>query len=382
MSKTSPNKDIVFINQSVGYLMIDIIHAFSKDYERIILITGEVIQRNRPLPPNVVIRKVAKYKRSSTIMRFWSWTQSFLKSCWYLLHYSRKAPVFAVSNPPFNVFLSLIFRNKFTYLIYDIYPEAFVEFNYLKKDSFLVRIWQWMNKRSFERATGIFTLTQGMKEVLEKYTEDDKIKVVPIWTDNDFLKPVEKNANPFIEQHDWHNKFIVLYSGNLGKSHPIDDLMKAAQLTTVESILFVIIGDGERKEYLEDLILSHSLTNCQLLPWQAVDVLPYSLGSADIAIVVQGKDASKLAIPSKTYNYLSVGAPIIGIASEDSELCKLIEENNVGYCFTGGDASGLSNFILSLYQDPELRMEISARCLELSKLYSPSNANNFVKYAI
>ncbi len=83
-------------------------------------------------------------------------------------------------------------QKQIFYLHLDVYPDAFVEFNLLSKDSFLVKLWSKVNRKVFPSAEKIYTLTEGMKDRLSNYVDPNKIKVVPVWSDNNFLKPFQK----------------------------------------------------------------------------------------------------------------------------------------------------------------------------------------------
>ncbi|HEY5590937.1 MAG TPA: hypothetical protein VIK55_07950 [Paludibacter sp.] len=51
-------KTIVFVNQSSGYLMIDIIHAVGKNYSESVLIAGTINPRNNPLGEGITVEKI------------------------------------------------------------------------------------------------------------------------------------------------------------------------------------------------------------------------------------------------------------------------------------------------------------------------------------
>ena len=161
------------------------------------------------------------------------------------------------------------------------------------------------------------SLTEGMQQTILKYSGKKSAEIVPIWTDNEFLKPVPIEENPFIKEHHLENKFLILYSGNIGTSSGVEMLVNIAAEIISEKIQFVIIGEGIRKKSIEEKVRALGLTNCILLPWQETDILPFSLASANLSVVSLSAGTSKNAIPSKLYNYMSVGSPILGLADSD-----------------------------------------------------------------
>ncbi len=141
----------------------------------------------------------------------------------------------------------------------------------------------------------------------------------------------------------------------------------------------MIIGEGEKYEAIKEDIENRKLKNINLLPWQPTNLLPYTFSSADIAIVMLGKEASELSIPSKIYNFLSVGAPILSICPKSSELEKLIIKYDVGKSFEISEQDKILNFINELASKPDLLENYRSKSLEASKDFTPANAYAFFK---
>jgi glycosyltransferase involved in cell wall biosynthesis len=371
-------KQLVFVNQSSGYLMLDIIDAFEAGYDERILMAGFVNPRNKKTDRTVKIIKLATYNRGSSVKRLLSWSLAFIKALWMIKTKYRKADLFLVSNPPLALFIPLFCSNSFRVLIYDVYPDAMVSYKLLKQQSVLVKWWRHANTKVFAKAAGIYTIGNGMKRLLSAYVEPSKIKVVPVWTDNEFLKPLHKAKNPFIRQQKLEDKFIVLYSGNLGKTHQAEVLVELAASTSDPRLFFLIIGGGDKYSFIADKIQSSGLTNIRLLPWQQTDQLPFTLAAADVAVVSLGKEASMLSVPSKTFNYLSVGAPLLCIADPSSELAELVQEYEIGECFSGHETDRMLDFITRLKDNKDQLEAFRQRSLDTSRLFTPDNAVKFV----
>jgi len=373
------NKKIVLINQDSGYLMIDLANAYNSAGYDVTLVTGRLVQRDKPLVSNITLVKIIKYNRTTTIKRLFTWCLGFLQVCFYILHKGANNHLILVSNPPFAPLISLIFKNPFSLLIYDVYPDALIEFGVFSKESVLVKWWQKANRKIYGRAKRIITLTPGMKNVLENYSGTNHVSVIPIWTDNKFLKPIKKKDNLFIQKNHLSDKFVILYSGNLGYSHDVEVLVDLAYKIKDKDIQFVIIGEGDKKELLQKKIIDSKLNNCFLLPYQPTRDLPFSLASADVAVVTLGKDASKLSVPSKTYNLMSVGVPMLCIAAENSELNSLIERHQIGQCYRVDQLDAMCDFILELKNNPAKHSLYASNSLMASKNFGPESINKFIK---
>ena len=126
---------------------------------------------------------------------------------------------------------------------------------------------------------------------------------------------------------------------------------------------------------IADKIRYHGLRNCRLLPFQPPEMLPYSLSSADIAIVSQGKRASRLSIPSKTFNLMSVGAPLLCIADQFSELTDLVKKFKMGASFSSDQLEEMKHFIIDVASNPQRREHYQKNALNASLMFTDKNAN-------
>jgi glycosyltransferase involved in cell wall biosynthesis len=370
-------ESIVFINQNAGYLMIDIVHAHTQ-YKHRTIISGKLVERNSTLDKSVKQEKIIVYNRSSSIKRLFTWSWGFLQILWLVKTTYRKSDLFIVTNPPFASLIPLLCKNKFSLLVYDVYPDALVAYKYIGAQSLITRLWKKANRIVFAKAQKIFTISNGMKNVLSQYVDESSIKSIPVWTDNDFLKPVPKAENIFISKYNLQHKFLVIYSGNLGLSHDIEVLVEIANEIKDDDIYFIIIGEGDKKKVINERIKRHQLKNCLLLPWQDVAMLPFSLSAADIAVVSLGKEASTLSVPSKTFNLLSVGAPLLCIADESSELAALVNRYQVGKCFNATDVEKIIAFIQMVKSKDDYRKSLQQNSLKASEQFGPGNALKFV----
>lgn len=372
-------KQIVFVNQSAGYLMIDIIDAFKDEYEERILLTGFLNPRNKILDATVKVEKLIPYDRSSTFKRMFTWVGAFLKILFLIKFKYPKAHLFLVSNPPLTAWVPLFCKNSYDILIYDVYPDALVEFGYFKQDSWIIKKWENINRRMYAKARKISTITSGMKERIAKYVNKNKVNVVPIWTDNSFLKPIPKSENVFLKTHQIEDKFIVMYSGNMGKAHPVEIIIELAlQFQNNTEIFFLLIGGGDRYKEMEVLIAKKNLQNIKILPWQDTKTLPFTLSGADLALVTVGNEASDLSIPSKTYNLMSVGTPILCVAPQNSALARLVENEKMGEIFQNSDLQNIVDFIQKSKINFEFLNYYKSNALKASLNYTPYNATKFI----
>lgn len=365
-----------FISDQSGVgLTEDIANAFKNAGDDVLLISGKTGIRLRKDIPRKSIRR---YDKSSTIRRISTW----IKGTWDIFRIFQKnknAELFIISNPPLAPLLPLLLRNKFSLLIWDIWPDALVHTNTLSLKHPIVRVWQWLNRKAFPRAERIFTISDGLAKCLEQYVSREKIVVIPNWADTEFLKPLPKSENKFVRDQGLEGKFVIMYSGNIGNTHRVEALVDvAAKLQVHSDIAFVIIGEGGKKELVRKRIEESGVKNIRLLPYQPYEMLPHSLAAADIGVITLEEAAAQVSVPSKTYSTLAVGAPLLCLAGQDSELANLVREHDVGKIFSPNDIDRIAEWVLNLKNNPQAHAELSARARETSFLFTPKNAEKYV----
>ena len=237
------------------------------------------------------------------------------------------------------------------------------------------------NRSFFDRATYVYTITQGMAETLSKYCPKDKIEVVELWSNPNLpVLQLAKRDNLFVQAHHLEDKFIVMYSGNMGKGHDLDRLVEVAKLLQDHpEIIFVLIGDGYLKPIICERIQQYQLKNVLVLPYQDRAMLPYSLSCPDIAVVSTNKKSGKVCIPSKTFDSMKLGRPIMSIAEYDSDIARLIKRYGIGENFSSEEIQAMAAFIVDLSEHSDKLGRYSTASFEAAKKHTAILANKFIK---
>jgi hypothetical protein len=375
----SYSDSLVLIDQAAGQKQIAILEAMKLRYEKRIIIAGTLNERDLKLDKSVIWEKNICYNRFNLFLRIISWFRFSFKTFWIIKRKYPNADLFIVSNPPLNLFVTLFLKNKFDVLVFDLYPDALTEYNYISKNSILYSWWERRNIKIFKEARRIFTLSDGMVNKLSKYTSKEKIEIVPLWTDTSFLKPIQKINNPFVADQNLKDKFVVMYSGNMGLTHPVELILDLAmQMRDCSDVYFLLIGGGHKFKMIQNKINSLSLENIRILPWQESKVLPYSMNSADLGVVTLDEIASELSVPSKIFDLFSIGVPVLGVGSTESELSKLLLNYDCGICFNKQQITEMEHYILKLKNESNYYKLISKNSLYASTFHTPSNANKFL----
>ncbi len=372
-------KKVVLINQSTRHLMIDIANAYAEKYDEVVLFEGVVEEYERPLDKKVKRVKIITYNRSSGAKRMFTWGVAFLQILFKLMFGYKGYEVVYFTNPPMSYFAQLIVRKRFSVVVYDIYPDALRNIG-IKEDGWIYKRWAKINRKIYAKAEVMYTLSDGMADVLSKYVDRNKIRIVPNWSFTEKFAPVPKKDNPFAVEHRLEDKFVVMYSGNMGYTHSVDVLLDAAEETRDDdSIHYLMIGQGKKKPELEERVEREELKNVTILDLQPFDVVPFSFATADLAMITLNAESGAVSVPGKTYDLLSVGAPLVCICPETSEMVALTQKYDNGRCFCAEDVKGIVSFIKEVAGNKVLQKKMSDNSLAASKDFTRANAYKFMK---
>jgi len=155
-----------------------------------------------------------------------------------------------------------------------------------------------------------------------------------------------------------------MYSGVLGPAYDFHTILKAAKiLESKRDIVFVIRGDGECEQMIVDTVKEFGLHNVVLLgKVERVEEVAQYLNLADVFVLPMKKvNVSETAIPSKVYEFLACGKPVICCA--EGALAELVGLGDCGIAAKPGDPNVLAKAILSLFHnlDERIKMGIKGR---------------------
>ena len=241
--------------------------------------------------------------------------------------------------------------------VQDIHPDLAIESGILKNPAG-IRFGRALERWVYGIADRIAVISQGFQEnLLGKGVPGSKIDVIPNWVDTDFLRPLDKD-NPVSRKYGLERKFVVLYSGTISISSnlALERVLEAARrLAPERDIIFVIAGEGLKKPELEARAGALGLPNVVFLPFQPYGDLPALLASADALLVPLDSRKSQLSVPSKLYNFMAAGRPILGLADAGSEVASLLEERRCGLAVPPDDPEAIAEAVRALRRSDDAR---------------------------
>jgi colanic acid biosynthesis glycosyl transferase WcaI len=161
------------------------------------------------------------------------------------------------------------------------------------------------------------------------------------------------------------DKFVAVYSGNLGRVHEFATMLDAAgRLSDDPSIVFLVVGSGPRLAEVRSAAERRGLKNFRFLPPQPRANLAVTLAAADVHFVTLRPGFEKLVSPSKLAGILAAGRPALFIGPTDSEIPALLAREQCGASFAPGENEGLARALKELSQDPVRRTTLGRAARE------------------
>jgi colanic acid biosynthesis glycosyl transferase WcaI len=252
-------------------------------------------------------------------------------------------------------------RIPFVLNVQDLYPDVPVMTGQLREGR-AVAMLRLLERFMYRAAAHIAVISPAFeRNLLAKHVPAHKISVVPNFVDTDFIRPLPRE-NAFSERHGLAGKFVVMHAGNVGYVYDLDTLLDAAALLKDErEIEFVVVGDGVMKPHLEARACTLGLENVRFLPFQPLAELPWLRATADVQVSLYKHGSAGNSMPSKVYEIMASGRPLLASAEEGSDVAGLVEATQCGLCVAPERADLLAAAVLRLYREPSLGQEMGAR---------------------
>jgi len=234
-------------------------------------------------------------------------------------------------------------RARSALILHDLFPDVLVTAGLLKPGSMVTRTMRFANSLMFRVLNAVITIGRDAEGPLLSYSgmTRNKIRFIPNWAT---LVPAPRPVtpdNPF--RKSLAARFIVGLSGNLGFTHDPEIVFEAARLLKDErDIHFLLSGWGIGFERLKQLQADANLPNVSFVARVDDAELEAFLAAADLWIIPYRKDVAGVSVPSRFYNLLAVGRPVVLVSEPQAEAALTVVENGLGWVVTPGRADQLA----------------------------------------
>ncbi len=305
------------------------------------------------------------------IVRVWSYVspnKGFLRRILAQLSFGCLAPllggraidhpdVIIVESPPLfdaiaGRMLAWLKHCPFIFTVSDLWPESAVQLGMLH-NHMLIRLAQWLEWSTYQRAGAIWALTDGIRDVLvQRGLPPEQVFRLTNGVDTTrFRSSSQAQARADLG---WDDRFTVLYAGTHGLAQGLAFVLDAAeQISNRADIHFFLVGDGAAKEDLVADAQRRKLGNITFLDPQPHDRMPLLLAGADVCLVPLRKlSVFEGALPSKMYEVMACARPIV--LSVEGEARRMAEqEAGAAIHVEPENATALASAILYLHEHPE-----------------------------
>lgn len=309
----------------------------------------------------LTIHRFALYKEGrNSLMR--AFRYGLLNLIFIIKGLSKKADViFTQSTPPtqgmMSGFLKACKKIPFVYNLQDIFPDSLVNTGMTSEGSIIWKIGRAVENYTYRHADNIIVISEDFKKnIMAKGVPENKITVVPNWADTQGVHPIGRKDNKLIEKYGLDpSLFYITYCGNIGYTQNMELLLEAAKILKDEipQLRFALIGDGAAMDEIGKRIADEHIENVIHIPFQPYDDIAHVFSLGDVGLIISKPNVGSNSVPSKTWSIMAAEKPLLASFDKESELCKIIEENDCGLVADAGDLDGFIEAVKKMYNDRE-----------------------------
>lgn len=304
--------------------------------------------------------RVPEFRKNFAPSRIVNIVSYFFSAVAATFRVERQDYVFTISQPPvlgglLGVIGKHLKKAKLIYNIQDFNPEQVkaVEFT---NNKLILNTMMLMDKHSCKAADKVIVVGRDMIDTLHQRFGEKMVPYAYInnWIDEKEIYPLpeeDAGVQKFRKKYGLENRFVMMYSGNIGLYYDLPNLLKLiAQFQQEKEVVFAFIGEGSVLEELKEYQRQHQLQNVVFIPYQEKKDLIYSLNAGDVHFVMNAKGIKGVSVPSKLYGVMAAGKPVLGILEEGAEARLIVEEAECGKVVSPEDYEAICSLIREFIQ--------------------------------
>lgn len=387
MMTLNKQKKLIFLNRyfypdqsATSQLLTDLAFDLAQDHEVHILTSCQRYDDSSArLTPFETIHEVhihrvwtSHFGRQNLLGRTIDYLSFYLAATWKLWKLTTEGDIVIIKTDPplMSVVAGPIIKwhnAKLINWLQDIFPEIAVELKVPGINSKTAQFLQWLRNKSLFYAKQNVVLGELMASYLGRLgVAKDKITIIHNWADGKDIQPIPAKNNPLRTEWQLQDKFVVGYSGNMGRAHEFTTILEAAQkLINEKQITFLFIGSGSKKAFLEQEVKQRQLNNIIFKPYQPRERLGESLTVPDVHLISLHPELEGFIVPSKFYGIIAAGRAVLYVGDKMGEIPKILSHYECGITINIQDSQALADSIHQLFSNPKYcrQMGIKARQL-------------------
>lgn len=284
--------------------------------------------------PNQVNLHVPDYKRNISLKRIWSHLMFARQVKRYLNSLDKKPDTIYCTMPTSSsAYVCAKFCKRygvnFVIDVIDLWPDSLLPL--VKGKAFLKALlypWTYLTRYAYRHADVIIGESVAYANEANKYNSHAKVYPIYIGVDMNYINKV-KSEKPLLLQKS-SDEIWIAYAGSLGNSYDFESLLKAVKLLRGKyKYKFLLIGDGEKRSYIESLIKENGL-NAEITGYLPHENLLGYLSYCDIAVNIFRKD-SKVVYSYKFNDYVAMNCFVLN--SLEGETAEMVDKYQIGRNF-------------------------------------------------
>jgi colanic acid biosynthesis glycosyl transferase WcaI len=231
-------------------------------------------------------------------------------------------------------------------IMHDLYPDVLIMAGLLKPHSLPAKAMRGLNALMFRALDAVVIIGRDTEKLLLRYggMTSYKIRFIPNWATLERGVRAVTPDNPY--RRSLSARFVVGLSGNLGFTHDPVIVFEAARLLRDDKdIHFLLSGWGVGFDQLREMQSGAKLANVTLVDRVEDEQLEAFLSAADVWIIPYRKNVAGVSVPSRFYNLLAIGRPVILVSEVDAEAALTVTEHDVGWVVEPGRADDLAKTV-------------------------------------
>lgn len=355
MKKNIFVSELFYPNQtSTAYILTEIVKKFVAEGEKVKVVTTKVQYDSNTLGSKkldgveIIEVKSLKGDKNVFVTRVFNALFNSIGLGWKTYrNIAKDDTVFAVTNPIFLILLLAIIKKikifDYILLVHDVFPENTIPAGVNKKNTIvyniLLKIYNW----AYKSASKVIVLGKDMENLmLQKGVVSEDIEVIPNWFDEDLTNHI----NDLDQQNNLINNGITIgFAGNIGRVQSLERFINIYNQNNNSNLRLTIIGEGANLIACKNESKNDSIKFLGAKPRSEQFNF---LQKFDIGLITLAEGMYGLGVPSKTYNLLALGKPVLYIGDENSEIDILNKESDIGWSFTWSQNQEILNLLNSI----------------------------------
>jgi colanic acid biosynthesis glycosyl transferase WcaI len=234
----------------------------------------------------------------------------------------------------------------------------------------MIRGFEQLEQFVYRRADKLAVISEGFRRhLLARGVPDQKIAVIPNYTDTDLIQPQDHSG--FRRELGLDDRFVVQFSGRMGYSQGLETVVEAFELLNdLDDLHLMLVGDGQAKANLEKALAGHPRVS--ILPTQPRDRLSDLLAAADVGLAPLRRGMAGTSVPSKIFGIMASGRPVVAAVDPGSDTDELVATAEAGLVVPPEDPRALADALRALHADRERARRLGRNAREyVERHHSP-----------